>query len=127
MALRQQGKPNNSRGLRMTPPTLTDVKPLADYQLWVRFSDGVEGTGDLSEFVGDGVFSAWEDHREFERVRIGPSGELAWGEEIDMCPEAIYVKITGNKPEDMFPKLQALPQYAGDKPLLRHQHQVALW
>ena len=102
-------------------------QPLANYQLWVRFSDGLEGTVDLSEFVGDGVFSAWEDYREFEKVRIGPSGELVWGEEMDVCPDAIYLKITGKKPEDIFPKLQALAQYAGDQPLLRHQHQVVLW
>ena len=45
-------------------------------------------------------------------MRIGSSGELAWGDEIDICPDALYLRITGKKPEDLFPKLQELLQYA---------------
>ncbi len=95
-------------------PTVTEVKPLKDYRLWVRFSGGVEGTVDLSDFVGKGVFANWNDYREFEKVHIGPSGEIAWSDVIDMDPDAIYLKITGKKPEDLFPKLRELIQYAGD-------------
>ncbi len=94
--------------------TVTEVKPLEDYQLWVKFSDGVEGNVDLSDFVGNGVFANWNDYREFEKVQIGPSGEIAWSDVIDMDPDAIYLKITGKKPEDLFPKLRELIQYAGD-------------
>ncbi|MBI4688680.1 MAG: DUF2442 domain-containing protein, partial [Nitrospirae bacterium] len=31
------------------------VRPLENYRLWLRFSDGVEGIVDLSDFVGKGV------------------------------------------------------------------------
>ncbi len=84
------------------------VKPLDNYRLCVRYSDGVEGTVDLSNLVGKGVFARWKDYREFQQAHIGPSGELAWSEEIDLCPDAIYLKITGKKPEDLFPKLREL-------------------
>ena len=94
----------------MTVPI--EVKPLDNYRLWVRFSDGVEGIVDLSEFAGEGVFALWNDCREFQRVHIGPNGEIAWTDQIDMCPDAIYLKITGKKPEELFPKLQELMQYA---------------
>jgi hypothetical protein len=53
-----------------------DVKPLDHYRLWLRFSDGVEGIVDLSEFAGKGVFALWNDYAEFEKVSIGPSGEI---------------------------------------------------
>ena len=89
-------------------PKPVEVKPLENYRIWVRYSDGVEGVVDLSDLVGKGIFAAWEDYQEFQKVHIGPSGEIAWSEEIDMCPDAIYLKITGKKPEDLFPKLREL-------------------
>jgi len=89
-------------------PRAVEVKPLNNYRLWVKYSDGVEGVVDLSDLVGKGVFALWEDYQEFQKVHIGPSGEIVWGEEIDMCPDAVYLKITGKKPEDLFPRLREL-------------------
>ena len=89
-------------------PIPIEVKPQENYRLWVKYSDGVEGVVDLSDLVGKGVFALWNAYREFQKVHIGPSGEIAWGEEIDMCPDAIYLKIAGKKPEDLFPKLREL-------------------
>jgi hypothetical protein len=93
-------------------PIPTEVKPLDNYRLWVKFSDGVEGIVDLSEFAGEGVFTLWDDYQEFQKVYIGPNGEIAWSEQVDMCPDAIYLRITGKKPEELFPKLRDLVQYA---------------
>ncbi len=93
-------------------PVPTQVQPLENYRLWVRFSDGVEGVVDLSEYAGHGVFALWNDYREFEKVYIGSGGEIAWSEHIDMCPDAVYLRITGQKPEDLFPKLVELMQHA---------------
>ena len=91
-----------------TVPRLIDVKPLENYRIWVKYSDGIEGVVDLSELVGKGVFAVWKDYREFQKVHIGPGGEIAWSEEIDLCPDAIYLRVTGKKPEDLFPKLREL-------------------
>ena len=93
-------------------PVPKEVKPLDNYRLWVKFSDGVEGIADLSEFAGKGVFALWDDYREFQRVHIGPGGEIAWTDQIDMCPDAIYLRVTGKRPEELFPKLQEMVQYA---------------
>lgn len=93
-------------------PVPTEVKPLDNYRLWVKFSDGIEGIVDLSEFAGEGVFTLWDEYREFQKAYIGPNGEIAWSEQIDMCPDAIYLRITGKKPEELFPKLRDLVQYA---------------
>jgi len=89
-------------------PRPIEVKPLERYRLWIKYSDGVEGVVDLRDLVGKGVFALWNDYREFQKVYIGPGGEIAWGEEIDLCPDAFYLRITGKKPEELFPKLREL-------------------
>ncbi len=74
-------------------PTPTDVKPLGNYRIWVRYSDGAEGIADLTHLAGRGVFALWNDPQALLDVHIGPSGEIAWSDAIDLCPDAIYVKI----------------------------------
>ncbi len=91
---------------------ITKVKVLPEYRLYVVFEDGVSGTLDLAENVGKGVFAAWRDPRFFEHVAIGSAGELVWGDKIDLCPDALYLKVTGKKPEDLFPALHNLPTHA---------------
>ena len=81
------------------------IKALPGFRLFVRFSDGVEGEVDLSNLVGRGVFTAWNDPRSFEQVSIGPSGEIRWNDQIDLCPDAVYLQITGKTPEEVFPSL----------------------
>jgi hypothetical protein len=85
---------------------ITKVKVLQDYHLELTFDDGVFGIVDLSDLVGKGVFSLWNDRQAFEQVRIGSCGELVWNERIDLCPDALYLKVTGKKPEDIFPALR---------------------
>jgi len=48
-----------------------EVKALADYKIWVKYSDGVEGEVDLSHLAGKGVFKVWNDYSAFEKVYIG--------------------------------------------------------
>ena len=91
---------------------ISKVKVLPKYRLELEFDDGICGTVDLSEHVGKGVFALWRDPLVFEDVRIGSAGELVWGEKIDLCPDALYLKVTGKKPEDVFPALHNLPTNA---------------
>jgi hypothetical protein len=91
---------------------ISKVKALSGYRLELAFDDGVSGIVDLSENVGKGVFSLWCDQRAFDQVRIGSSGELIWGDKIDLCPDALYLKVTGKKPEDIFPALREMPTHA---------------
>jgi hypothetical protein len=85
---------------------ISNVKVLQDYRLELSFDDGVSGVVDLSDLVGKGVFSLWYDPHAFEQVRIGSFGELVWGDQIDLCPDSLYLKATGKKPEEVFPALQ---------------------
>ncbi len=95
-------------------PRLVQVEARDNYELWVKYSDGVEGIADLSDFAGQGVFTLWNDYGEFRKAHIGSSGEIAWNDEVDIDSDAIYLKITGKKPEDIFPKLRELIQHARD-------------
>jgi hypothetical protein len=82
------------------------VKALPNYRLYVKFSDGIEGEVDLSHLAGKGVFSLWNDYSAFEKVYIGKSGQIAWTDEIDICPDTIYMAITGKTLEQLFPNLK---------------------
>lgn len=93
-------------------PRLIEVKPLEGYQLWAKYSDDSTGVVDLSELAGQGVFALWNDYREFQKVFIGPHGEIAWNEQVEICPDSAYLKITDQKPEDVFPQLQKQLAYA---------------
>jgi hypothetical protein len=83
-----------------------NVEPLESFRLNIVFEDGTEGIVDLSDLAGRGVFALWQDYAEFRKVRIGEHGELIWSEQIDMCPDALYLKVTGKMPGDIFPTLQ---------------------
>ena len=86
--------------------TIAKVTVLDDYKIELTFDDGASGTVDLSPHVGQGVFAAWNDPEVFRAVRIGSSGELMWGEDIDLCADALYMEVTGKRPEDIFPGLK---------------------
>ena len=91
---------------------VTKVHVLPDYRLELTFDDGVSGTVDLSTLVGKGVFALWRDYGAFESVQIGPSGELVWGDKVDLCPDSLYLRATGKEPEDVFPALRHEPAHA---------------
>jgi hypothetical protein len=85
---------------------INKVKPLPGYELELEFDNGESGVVDLSEFVGRGVFKTWEQPGIFERVKVTTDGAVEWPGELDMCPDALYLRMTGKKPEDLFPSLK---------------------
>jgi hypothetical protein len=91
---------------------IVKVTILQDYKVNLEFADGRQGFADLSYLVGKGVFALWNDYEAFRNVTIGSSGELLWSDRVDLCPDALYLKITGQKPEDLFPNLKRKVVYA---------------
>jgi len=85
---------------------VSQVKALPNYRLWLKYNDGTEGEVDLSYLVGKGVFSIWKNIDNFKKVYIGSSGQIAWSDQIDLCPDAIYMKITKKTPEEVFQNLK---------------------
>ena len=82
------------------------VEALPRYVLWLKYADGTEGQVDLSHLVGKGVFALWSDYNAFRNVKIGSSGELLWNDQVDLCPDSLYLQITNQEPEDLFPSLK---------------------
>lgn len=86
--------------------TITKVIARPDFRLWIRFADGTEGEADLRELSGKKAFAAWRRPGGFEKVEIGAQGELRWGDQLDLCPDSLYLRITGKRPEDIYPSLK---------------------
>ncbi len=83
------------------------VRAAGDFRVELRFDDGVEGTVDLSDLAGRGVFAAWSTPGEFEKVTAGNGDELVWSCGVDLCADALYLRATGKNPSDLFPTLCA--------------------
>ncbi len=82
----------------------TAVEARGDYKVWIRYSDGAEGEVDLSHLAGRGVFEAWSERTFFECVRVTEYDAIAWGEEIELCPDALYMRLTGKSLEEVMPE-----------------------
>jgi hypothetical protein len=84
----------------------TKVQALPSYRIYLEFSDGARGEVDLSDLAGKGVFQVWNDYNFFEKVHIGDHREIKWNDEIELCADSLYLKLTGKSPEELFPKLR---------------------
>jgi len=84
------------------------VEVLGDFRIRVDFEDGVEGIADLSKFAGRGVFRIWDEPGSFEAVRIGTSGEIEWSDEVAVCSDALYLEITGESVDEVFPNAKGI-------------------
>lgn len=75
---------------------IVEAEARSGYRLWVRYEDGTEGEVDLSDLVGQGVFSAWEDPDIFKQVFVDPETHtVAWPGGIDLCPDSLYEDLVG--------------------------------
>ena len=64
-------------------------------RIWLRYSDGAAGEVDLSDMTGKGVFKAWDEPGCFEKVHIAPHRAIAWSDDLELCPDALYMELTG--------------------------------
>lgn len=85
-----------------------EVRACDSHRIWLRYSDGVEGEVDLSDLAGKGVFEVWQDRTVFGAVWIDEGRAICWGDDIDLCADALYLRLTGMTPEDYLPSLLSL-------------------
>jgi Protein of unknown function (DUF2442) len=84
---------------------IAQVRVLENYSVGLRFDDGAEGEVDFGPNVGRGVFAPWTDYSFFRQAAIGEQGRtLTWPGELDFCADALWLKVTQKKPEDLFLK-----------------------
>ena len=91
---------------------IINITVLQNYKVRLEYADGGKGIADLSHLVGKGVFALWNDYNAFQNVKIGSSGELLWNDQVDLCPDSLYLQITNQEPEDLFPSLKRKVAYA---------------
>jgi len=78
---------------------------LDGFRLWLKYEDGIQGIVDLSDLAGRGVFEAWSEREVFDAVTVNESGAVVWPGEIDLCPDALYIRLTGRQAQQIFPSL----------------------
>jgi len=87
-------------------PRLLAVKALDKYKIRVKYSDGESGVVNLAHLKGKGVFQRWDEKDRFTRVSMDDTGAISWGDDLQLCKDAVYLRLTGKKPEDIFPGLK---------------------
>lgn len=72
------------------------VKPLEQYQLYLRFEDSVEGTVDIGRLVSfTGVFSPLQDLDYFATVTVNSAfGTIVWSCGADLDPDVLYAIVS---------------------------------
>jgi hypothetical protein len=85
---------------------IISAKPLRKFCLEIRFNNGDSGVVDLSSLAGRGVFAEWNRPGVFEQVEVTSEGAVEWPGEIDLCPDSLYLRMTGQQPQDLFPNLR---------------------
>ena len=86
----------------------TKVEPRDGYRIWIRYSDGAAGVVDLSHLAGRGVFKAWKNRTFFCSVHLTANGAVAWDEDVELCPDALYIRLTNKAVEEVMPGTRAL-------------------
>lgn len=75
--------------------SVTEVKALPECPLWVRFSDGSQGSVDLKEFIVTDprpVVSALRDPALFAAVRV-EMDTAVWENGFDLAPEFLHARV----------------------------------
>ena len=83
----------------MVRPIEVEARP--GYRIWLQYSDGVAGEIDLSDVAGKGIFKVWDEPGCFQKVYIAPHRAIAWNDEVELCPNALYMELTGKTWEEL--------------------------
>lgn len=89
-------------------PRLVSIQAQDRFRLMLRFSEGVNGVVDLADLAGRGVFELWNNPGKFAQARITDHGGVAWGPDVDLCPDMLYMRLTGKRPEQVFESLAVI-------------------
>ena len=91
-------------------PYLKSAIALPGIKLMLEFEDGITGVVDLSGWRNKGLFEYWNNEDNFKAFKITNDKKLEWNEDIEMDPDAFYLKLVG----------KSFEEFAGDKQLLWH-------
>jgi hypothetical protein len=73
---------------------VTSARPVRDFVLWLRFSDGSEGEVDLGEELEGEIFEALRAPEVFAQVRLHPElRTVTWPNGADFAPEFLHALL----------------------------------
>ena len=64
-------------------------------RIWLEFDDGVSGEVDVSHLFKLGMFKVLRERSLFERVRLTENGAVGWSDDLELCPDSLYLRLTG--------------------------------
>lgn len=70
----------------VTMESIIDVRPLENYNIWVRFADNFNATINIRPYITTGISIKLLDVDYFKRVKINEFGGIAWENGFDFCP-----------------------------------------
>lgn len=70
-----------------------DAIALEPYKVLITFTNGEKKVFDASPYLELGVLSALKDPAFFAKVRPC-MGTITWPDEIDLCPDTVYLEST---------------------------------
>jgi hypothetical protein len=75
-------------------PRITNARYLADFRIWLQFSDGAQGEVDLGSELHGPIFESLRDVAVFRQVRLHPElRTLVWPNGADFAPEFLRSRL----------------------------------
>lgn len=75
-------------------PRISNARYLADFRIWLQFSDGVQGEVDLRSELNGPIFEPLRDIAVFRQVRLHPElRTLVWPNGADFAPEFLRAHL----------------------------------
>ena len=68
---------------------VTEVTPLENYKLSLKFKNGEEKVFDMMPYLETGIFKELKDEAVFKTVRVS-FDTVEWANEADIDPETLY-------------------------------------
>ncbi|BBB91505.1 DUF2442 domain-containing protein [Methylomusa anaerophila] len=68
------------------------VTPLDDYELLLEFNTGEKRIFDVKPLLDKPVFQPLRNKELFKKVHIVFDYTIAWNDDIDMCPDNLYLQ-----------------------------------
>lgn len=70
--------------------SITKIKILDAYKIWMQFNDGLEKIIDFTPYIGKGLAAELLDIDNFKKVKVEKVGGLTWYNGYDFCPNFLH-------------------------------------
>lgn len=80
--------------------SVIDVRPLENYNIWIRFADNFESTINIKPFITTGISTRLMDVNYFNNVKIDELGGITWENGFDFCPNFLRELTNKAYPSD---------------------------